>query len=343
MADISEKCCTFASAKGTFSLDTVFPLAGTPCVSLQPESIKVPMKVKNFAQYSWLVNTISTAGRISLSDLQEKWRNTTFYLEGEGELNRRKLLRMRNGIVEFFGVFIECDLSSYTYYIANKSQYANNDVRKWLLDSFAVHEMLHASVRLHDRIIFEDIPSGNKYLLPILDAMRSGKWLEMSYKGFRRAEAHTFLVAPYCLKVFKQRWYLVGQSTAHDEIRIYSLDRVQSLSITSDTFTLPADFDGERYFRGFYGVITDRSVLTEDVIIRVDGMTANYLRSLPLHSSQRELEPEGDFSLFSYHVAPTYDFIQELRTQGADLEVVSPLWLREQFKKEVEMMVKRYK
>jgi predicted DNA-binding transcriptional regulator YafY len=50
----------------------------------------------------------------------------------------------------------------------------------------------------------------------------------------------------------------------------------------------------------------------------------------------------ADYSVFNYYIAPTYDFIQELRTQGSTLEVLEPKWLREQFAEEAKKLVKMY-
>jgi predicted DNA-binding transcriptional regulator YafY len=50
----------------------------------------------------------------------------------------------------------------------------------------------------------------------------------------------------------------------------------------------------------------------------------------------------ADYSVFNYYIAPTYDFIQELRTQGSTLEVLEPKWLREQFAEEAKKIVSIY-
>ena len=63
------------------------------------------------------------------------------------------------------------------------------------------------------------------------------------------------------------------------------------------------------------------------------------LRSLPLHHSQKEVEP----CVFEWFVAPTLDFIQQLRTYGSELEILQPQSLREQFKAELKKQLALYK
>ena len=141
------------------------------------------------------------------------------------------------------------------------------------------------------------------------------------------------MLAPYCLKVFKRRWYLVGKPADHPEEtdpRVYALDRVRELCITDERYKFPRGFKASDFFAGQFG-IDRRNTKVEKVRIRVNANTANYLRTLPLHTSQFESKREEDHSIFTYHIAPTYDFIQELRKQGSNLEVLEPQWLRDDF------------
>ncbi|MDY4917557.1 MAG: WYL domain-containing protein [Candidatus Cryptobacteroides sp.] len=96
------------------------------------------------------------------------------------------------------------------------------------------------------------------------------------------------------------------------------------------TFEIPEDFDAEGFFSNYLGVIVgDKKA--EDVVIRVEGYQANYFRSAPKHHSQKEIEPIDGWPAFTYHIAPTYDFKQELLSHGALVEVLSP----ESFRKEM--------
>ena len=144
-------------------------------------------------------------------------------------------------------------------------------------------------------------------------------------------------MAPYCVKLFRQRWYMVGNSVYEDKIRIYSLDRIVETQLVEETFKYPKKFSPENYFKGCFGIIRDENCPIETVKLKVSADQANYLRSLPLHPSQKELVHTGEYSIFSVEVRPTFDFQQELLWNGDALEVLEPLWLR----KEMAGMVKR--
>ena len=142
--------------------------------------------------------------------------------------------------------------------------------------------------------------------------------------------SRVFEIAPYCIKVFKQRWYIIGHREGNDEVHFYSLDRVLSMEITENAFKVPKSFNADAFLYNYYGVMAG-TMPAESVLLRVTPFRANYLRSLPLHHSQNEVERTEEYSLFEYWIAPTADFIQELRSFLPDIIVLRPLWLREKF------------
>ena len=95
----------------------------------------------------------------------------------------------------------------------------------------------------------------------------------MTYQSYWRDEPNTFEVEPYCLKAFKQRWYLVARSPYYDKIMIYSLDRVHQLEPTEETFAYPKDFNGEDYFEDCFGIIAAQDVNVETVKLKVSVLT----------------------------------------------------------------------
>ena len=125
-------------------------------------------------------------------------------------------------------------------------------MRKWLLQTFSVNGMLHESQELKNRILLEDVPSGQQHLTTIVDAMRESVALSMTYQSFGKSEPSSFEVEPYCVKLFEQRWYMLGMS---DKLRIYALDRIKALEPTERKFKLPKKFDAEKFFTDHYGII----------------------------------------------------------------------------------------
>lgn len=173
--------------------------------------------------------------------------------------------------------------------------------------------------------------------------MRESKCLTYTYQSFWGEEAKTVTAEPYLIKVFKQRWYLIAHTAEHEGLRTYALNRIQDLTISDRKFKMPKDFDAEDMFATAYGIVVREAEKAERIEIIVYNNQAKYLRSLPLHHSQREIETTDDYSVFEYYLKPTYDFVQELLLHGPDVEVVQPSSLRQLMKQRIEEMAELYK
>ena len=141
------------------------------------------------------------------------------------------------------------------------------------------------------------------------------------------------------MKVFRQRWYLIARNKIKDAIRIYALDRIQSLANTGNAFVMPKDFSPEEYFYNCFGIIHEDNCPPETIDLKVYGTQKEYFRTLPLHHSQKEIETEDDFSVFRYYLSPTYDFLQEILSHGCEVEVLSPAHLRDEVRYHAEMIL----
>ena len=146
---------------------------------------------------------------------------------------------------------------------------------------------------------------------------------------------------------FEQRWYLLALNN-DEQMRIYALDRVTKVELTDETFEMPADFSSEAYFSDYYGVKTDGTPMAH-VVVRAHRWTPDYLRTLPLHHSQCELEfgeithadsTTSPYTDFSYDIRPTDDFLNELMKFG--IEVLRPIDLREKMRHRVLEMYHYY-
>lgn len=290
-----------------------------------------------FNRYIWLVDTIYRSGKITFDEINRKWLRNT--LSDGKKIPLRTFHNHRIAIEEMFDINIECDKSTYEYFIDNAEDMQLGGVRTWLLNTFAVNNLINESHKLKSRIQFENIPSGQKHLTTIIEAMRDGLKMRVSYQSFWMEKPAEFEVEPYLVKVFKQRWYLVGWS---DKLRIYALDRLQKCEPTGENFKLPANFDAEAYFHDCYGIINVKDIVAQDVVIRVADYQANYLRALPLHHSQTETETNLTHSTFRFHLKPTFDFRQELLSLGDYVEVLQPEWFRQEVKQLVGNVVGIY-
>jgi hypothetical protein len=288
-----------------------------------------------FKRYIWLVDLINRRKYVSFKEINEAWMRSPLNETGD-PLSERTFFNHKDAIAGMFGIEILND-RSLGFYIG-RSDVGSDETSDWMLHTLCLNNVLHENADMKDRILMEKVPSSERFLTDIISAMRDFRVIRLCYQSFRHPEPFCFNVRPYCVKYFKQRWYLLGDSDLG--LRIYSLDRFVDMEELEEHFEIPKGFDAEEYFGNYFGVIIGEE--PEDVKIRVVPDQVKYFRTLPLHGSQRETVQEDGSSVFSYHIAPTFDFVQEILSHGADVEVLEPAELRESVADIVAGMASRY-
>ena len=294
-------------------------------------------------KYIWVVKTIHRAGRITLKELNEKWRANVDLSRGE-DLPRQTFDRWKGGILDLFGILIDCEQrGGYHYYIANPKELSEGKLRTWLLNTYGTAETLSSNLSIHDRILTENIPSSQDHLSTVLEAMKSNNMLHITFKAFTMKEPKRFLVEPYCVKMSAQRWYMLARNTEHKNLRLYALDRIEAVEISNTRFVLPDDFNAKDYFAEFFGIVLDESVPLQTIILRADKYHQNYMRTLPLHPTQREIFACDDYADFELKLRPTYDFYMKLMSFGNMIKVLEPKNLQEEICKWLENTIEMYR
>lgn len=293
-----------------------------------------------FNRYVWLIDTINRHGHITLPEISRLWENSSLNDDG-GPLAERTFHNHRRAIEEAFGLEICCD-RTLGYYIEDDGDLGDGGLRQWLFESFSVNNLLNESEGLRDRILFENIPSSQRWLSVILNAMKEERAIEMTYQSFTRTEPHTFIAHPYCLKLFRQRWYVLARSEEYDLPRVYSLDRVAGIVQTDKKLKMPKSFNAKAFFADYFGIIVGDNVKPSLLEIRATAEQAKYLESLPLHPSQKAIEVTPEYTVFQYWLVPTFDLKQEILSRGSTLQVLEPVWFRKIMIDELHKTLQNY-
>ena len=289
-----------------------------------------------------MVNTICLAKRISLAEINEKWQRTEM---SEGmPLSRTTFNRHKDAIEDIFGIYIDCDRKDgYRYYIGNEEVLRENSVQNWMLSTLTVNNLISESMSIQNRIVLENIPSEGEHLERVILAMKENKRITIRYKRYQSQEARTFMLSPYCIKLFRQRWYLLGQFE-DGGFAMFSFDRMEDVAVTEQTFKMDKDFDASEFFGECYGVVIGDGSKPVRVVLRAFGMERFYLRDLPLHHTQKELQcdEKQDFADFELFLRPTTDFKGQLLSRGAWLKVLEPHWLADEIREWHEEAARNY-
>ena len=216
------------------------------------------------------------------------------------------------------------------------------DFRRWLFGSISVNNMMNEYPFLRDRVVFDRTPETGKCMVPLLESMKTSLMVRFEYHSYRDNDIHIFKVAPYCLKVFRFDWYLLGKVSPVGRLQIFSMDRISNLEITGPVFHLPVNFNGEKFFENYYGAMVTDVPKVQKIILKARDGHQEYLRVRPMHHSQREIEIHPDWSLFQYELCPAADFIEAILSQGNAVEVLEPQSLREQVVLNLKKALSRY-
>ena len=290
-------------------------------------------------RYVWLVDTISRYGRITLKDLNAAWLRSGI---SEGKpLARRTFFHYRDGVEEMFDINIQCDKSTFEYYIDDSGGENNARLRSWLVDSVSMSGTLSNAHDVSERIMLENVPSAREYLPMAIDALKQNRRIRFSYKSYTRSlPTDGIVLEPYFVKIFKQLWYVIGLNVKEGQIKTYALDRISRLNLLQDTFEMPEDMNPSEFFKDCFGIITNKNS-AKRIVLRVEPTQAKYFRALPLHASQQE-EVHDQYSVFTYRMRITYDLKEELLSHGSSIEVLEPKELKTLISNELEEALKNY-
>lgn len=302
------------------------------------------MIVDKIRRYVWLLDTIYRAGEsgITFDEINEKWQRYDLLSEGK-PYPKRTFEQHKEEIQETFNIEICCDRRTNRYYISDREELGNQSlILRWLINTFNLNNIIGQSKSLKDRIGLEDIPAGPNYLIDIIDLMNNSCTFDMEYQKFYADEKKLYRnMEPYGVQIFQRRWYVLARNPQDDTLHTYSLDRITSLKKNDGTFKMPKDFSISDFFSDCFGIIKDATP-KQHIVLRANAFQAKYLKTLPLHESQRIVSEDNDFIVFSYDLRPTFDFKQKILSYMGNVEIIEPQSFRNEIKGDIIRMLKSY-
>lgn len=295
-----------------------------------------------FRRAAWLVEFLLEHEEVQLKEIVAAWRQSGL---SDGEtVSRYTWAKVMNRISDIFGVDIECQSKGShdaKYAIRNLRIFKKNVIVRWMMRCLHYKLQILDSAVIHDRILLEDFPSENGNFIPIKNAMYYNVKLSFDYYTYNKEEHKHHIIQPYVIKTYKFRYYVLGRFDS-GLFCVFSFDRMRNLVVTEEKFEYDCTFNAEAYFRKYFGVFINDNLDVEDVVVRAYDNAKNYLIDVPLHCSQQLVEQFDDYADFLYTIVPTNDFIGALLQQSDRLEVISPLWLRNEVAKRIKKMLALY-
>jgi len=237
-------------------------------------------------------------------------------------VSKRTLQRDFREIRDSFGIDIEYSRSRRGYHILD--QEAENMNFQRMMEAFELYNTLNTTQDVSPYIEFEKRPpQGTDNLFGLLHAIKHRRIIYFQYQKFWEDEPQARTIAPYALKEFRNRWYVVGKDSRDDKIKSFGLDRLTELNISDRSFKIPADFNIKNHFKYCFGVIRPEVEKPEEIILSFDPHQGKYIKTLPLHESQEILIDSDEELRIKLTLYMTQDLIMEIRSYGDRVKTIS--------------------
>lgn len=276
----------------------------------------------------------------SFSELQEhvmrKLENddiaTTF------EYAIRTFERDKSDIMTLFGIVIQYNRKDKTYTI-DDNEIEDQSITR-MIDAFSIHHALKEGNKLSPSVFLEKRKSlGTEHIYGIIHAIQNLYILKFTHQKHWEDFSTQREVKSIAIKESQQRWYLVALDKSDDTVKTFGLDRISHLIIT-DTKFKALKYNVEKEFCYAFGVETYSPV--EKVVMQFCVKQGNYIKTFPLHSSQKVLEENENNLLIEIHIHTTNDIIMELLKYGNDVKVIEPKSLIANMKERIKQMANLY-
>ena len=290
----------------------------------------------------YLIDLLSRRGSMSLKEINEHFKYSSIY---DGEIIPRTFARYKDFIELNFPCRIEYNASTREYCLKRDTLYGEDEsLYNYLLSAFHIESMTELAVKHRDKVKLLMPPTGVENVQMVLEAIDQSKGLLCDYFSFNKKTKKEHRLIPYFLKTWEQRWYLVAEPDNHHHgLSVFALERMDNLRLTEEKVQPSNEITVDEYFDGSFGVNHSDEQVPVRLVVKVYGSQADYVRALPIHESQREIETTEEYALFEYRVVPCYNLFQQLLWHRERLEVMEPASVREEMKSIVKSLAEIYK
>ncbi len=267
-----------------------------------------------------------------MSKLEQDEIDTTF------EYAIRTFERDKKDITALFGIVIQYNLKDKTSAI-DEEEIEDQSVTR-MIDVFSIHHALQEGNKLSPSVFLEKRKSlGTEHIYGIIHAIQNLYLLQFTHQKHWEDFSTQREVKPIAIKESQQRWYLVALDKKNETVKTFGLDRISNLKIT-DTKFKPVAYNVETEFQHAFGVETYEAA--KKVILEFSKQQGNYIKTFPLHKSQRIVKETEDAVSIEIFIHTTNDIKMELLKYGSNVKVIAPISLQNDIKNRISEMSNLY-
>lgn len=296
-------------------------------------------KVGFYKRYLYIIDRLHTVPT-NFKDLQQfvmtKLENDD--LGVNFEFSARTFDRDKKDIGDLFGIYIKFNRKDKVYYI--DEEIADPSVSK-MIEAFSIHQALkEGSNKITQSIFLEGRKSSGTHLINgVLHAIQNHLQVSFTHTKFWEMEITHRTVKPIAIKESQHRWYLIAWDNNSEMVKNFGFDRISNF-IISDTKFKPITQDLDKKYQHAFGIETYKPA--EKIILEFSRQQGNYIRSFPLHISQKIISDTEDSLVIELFLHPTNDIIMELMKYSSEVKVIEPAFMRTEIRERATAMLQLY-
>lgn len=297
------------------------------------------MSKKNFIKrHILIINKIKNKPS-TLEDLQKYLEFHSVLDEENYSISTRTLQRDFKEIASIYSIEIKFNRKEGVYEIDSQFE---DELTLRIFETFTVLDTLKLAGNFSEEIVFEQRKSlGLENISLLIHAIKNNQEITFLHKKYWEGNANTKTLQPYFIKESKNRWYIVGLDKNRNQIRTFGLDRISAVEVLPIKFTKPPKTIIKNLFQNSFGIIYEEKKPVE-VVLELSNFQAKYIKSLPLHYSQKVISENENYCKIQLFIHPTYDFIMEILSLGKEVKVMEPQSLKEKIKNMLLESLKNY-
>ncbi|KJD31246.1 transcriptional regulator [Tamlana nanhaiensis] len=215
---------------------------------------------------------------------------------------------------------------------------------KWVNELIPkLDQSFNLSEHNQDIIGFDNNPylKGLEFIEPLFTAINNKQAITVIYQSFKHQTAQRWVYHPYYLKQHNNRWFVFGKKQDFKGLTNLALDRIQAIQPCIEPYDDSEMVDFETYFEDVIGVTKHNDVLIT-IILQASTTLAPYIKTKPLHGSQKKVEENENGYTFSIEVIPNYEMEKLILSFGEDLRVINPEFIKQNIKNRLQKAQQNY-
>lgn len=218
---------------------------------------------------------------------------------------------------------------------------------EWVDELSAVYYVaIHTCERSKGKVKFSCDPHYHyirKYLNQLVEIIRSKKVIELTYHKFVNDKAKKYVVHPFQIRNYENRWYLVGSVDHHPEsISCFALERIVDIRLTDIPYH-ECTLDLDEYFSLMVGLTIEEGTEPQDVLLWVKDSDYPYLEANPIHQSQQYVCDRDGGKVVHLHLYINRDLVMRIMGSKVFVGVLAPKDFRQMIADKYRIMVEMYK